>query len=180
MKITNPNCKCCLHPDRDEIDEMIINKVVARKIVAKFPDISQANISNHRKHVALSEFCEVPEKLKELLNSALMSDLKPESIADVVRLLDWIERNENKDFLQGKERWDDTFDEKINSFEHIIMNTPFFNAISKPLRRGIIVTAKDIFSQEPPRDTGKWIGDMFEALKELPDDDDTGKNGDRQ
>lgn len=161
MKITNPNCKICIDPDRDEIDQMIINKTVARIICNKFPHISQMNVTNHRKHVALTEFCDVPEKLKELLNSALMSNLKPESVADIVKLLDWIEKNENKEFTSAKQQWSESFIEKFHHFENMLLGTEFFNTIPLELRKRVVEQAKSSFGLDATRDVGDWMGKML-------------------
>jgi Glu-tRNA(Gln) amidotransferase subunit E-like FAD-binding protein len=77
-------CKICNHPDMLQISDLLSEGVPYREICARFPDIIPMNCSNHKKHM----IGDTPEKLQELINKALHSDIAVESIADLVKLLD--------------------------------------------------------------------------------------------
>lgn len=166
-KYTVQTCSVCKHSDRDKIEAEILARARTQKDIAKTYHISEASLSNHKnKHM----FSNMRERLKVIIQKSIMQGLEPDNVGELVRLMDYVEKMDAESFLDAKQGWASAFTEKINTFEHLLMNTVYFDRIPKPLRRALIVTASHCFMNEAPRDNGKWMTDMLEVLKELPED----------
>lgn len=166
-KYTVQTCSVCKNLKRDEIENELMTRARSQKDIAKSYGISEASLSNHKnKHMLLN----MRERLKIIIQKSIMDGLEPDNVGELIRLIEYVERMDNENFLDAKQEWSSAFEEKYKAFEHLILDTLYFSTISKPLRRGLLVTAKHCFMHDPPRDVGVWMSDMLEALKEIPGD----------
>lgn len=93
-KFTEPRCPVCQSENRDEIDKLLSEGQTFQKDIAAKFGFSDSQISNHKsRHLLLN----IPEKLREMANRALMKNLECKDVGDLTRLLDHIERWQERD-----------------------------------------------------------------------------------
>lgn len=168
-KYTVSTCSICKHKERDQIEKEILSRIKSQREIARKYGVSEPSLSNHKnKHMLLN----MRERLKMIVQKSIMDGLEPDNVSELLRLMDYVERMESENYLDGKKQWDDSFDKKFKCLENLIMKSPFFNTISRPLRRGILVSVKHCFLEDGPHNVGKWYADVQNALRELPEDAD--------
>lgn len=118
-KYREPHCHICNADVRDVLEEEILGGLKTQKELAKKYGYTESQISAHKNKHMLSN---VKEKLQGMIQSSLLGNMQPQSIAELLKLLEYVNAMQNENFLAGKSEWQKVKESKLEKFKNTIMN----------------------------------------------------------
>lgn len=118
-KYTEPKCQVCTSEHRTVIEESIMAMSKSQKQICKEYGVKEAALSIHKnKHM----YGNVQDRLKDMINTALLGPMQPETIPELLKLLEYVSTMQNQTFMNGKSEWQRVKESKLEKFKGIILN----------------------------------------------------------
>ncbi|VVB55632.1 Uncharacterised protein [uncultured archaeon] len=118
-KYTEPRCPICMSDYRDVIEEAIMSMSKSQKQICKEYNLKEDSLSRHKIRHMMGN---VKDKLQGMIQTALLGNMQPQSIQELLRLLEYVQNMNSENFLAGKSEWDKVKESKLEKFRKTIMN----------------------------------------------------------
>jgi len=113
-------CKICSYDKdkHDSIQKLISDGCRPVDIIREFPEISYANITNHKNHMNKSNIQNMQQILDNSMSADNVQKMKADNVGDLLRLASYLEAHPEGDNSMNQFRSE--FEFRLSSLEHIL------------------------------------------------------------